>query len=137
MAGFAKELIHNVKLRVLCASRANTASRKNVSASKMADMLVANEDGELDVSSDIVARADQNHAVDVVVGTPAKVLELMRGRGWDHDAEEERAEKSSSSQLTPRRRLKDSGDALASRSGSRFGRTKNSSLGEELISSTR
>ena len=93
LAGFAKELLHHNKLRVLCASRANTASRRNVSASKMADMLVANEGGELEVSPDLVARADHNHAVDVVVGTPAKILELMRGRGWDHDAEEERAEK--------------------------------------------
>ncbi|KAM5537484.1 hypothetical protein V8D89_008811 [Ganoderma adspersum] len=87
LSGFAKELLHHNKLRVLCASRANTASRRNVSASKMADMLVANEDGELDVSSDFV-RADHNHAVDIVFGTPAKILELMRGRGWDHDAEE-------------------------------------------------
>ena len=93
LAGFAKELLHHNKLRVLCASRANTASRRNVSAAKMADMLVADEGGELEVSSDLVARGDHNHAVDVVVGTPAKVLELMCGRGWDHDAEEERAEK--------------------------------------------
>ena len=94
LAGFAKELLHHSKLRVLCASRANTASRKNVSAAKMADMLVegegGGEGGELGLSSEFVMRADrdQNHAVDVVVGTPAKILELMRGRGWDHDAEE-------------------------------------------------
>ncbi|PIL30045.1 transporter [Ganoderma sinense ZZ0214-1] len=88
LAGFAKELLHHDKLRVLCASRANTASRKNVSASKMADMLVDGGDGELEVSSDLVGGSGQSHAVDVVVGTPAKVLELMRGRGWDHDARE-------------------------------------------------
>ncbi|TBU38468.1 P-loop containing nucleoside triphosphate hydrolase protein [Dichomitus squalens] len=88
LSGFAKELLHHVKLRVLCASRANTASRKNVSAAKMADVLVEGSDGELEVSSEFMMRADQIHPVDIVVGTPAKILELMRGRGWDHEAEE-------------------------------------------------
>ncbi|TFK86167.1 P-loop containing nucleoside triphosphate hydrolase protein, partial [Polyporus arcularius HHB13444] len=81
LAGFAKELIHNVKLRVLCASRANTSSHKNVSASKMAEALV---DDEL-----MFARPGTQHEVDIVVGTPSKVLELMRGRGWDKDPDEQ------------------------------------------------
>ncbi|KAI1787628.1 P-loop containing nucleoside triphosphate hydrolase protein [Ganoderma leucocontextum] len=88
LSGFAKELLHHSKLRVLCASRANTASRKNVSASKMADMLVEGEEGELELSSEFMRSPDQTHAVDIMVGTPAKVLELVHGRGWDHDAEE-------------------------------------------------
>ena len=88
LVGFAKELLHHVKLHVLCASRANAPSRKNVSAAKMADALVAGVDGELEVSSEFVVRADSGHPVDVVVGTPAKILELMRGQGWDHEAEE-------------------------------------------------
>lgn len=86
LSGFAKEMIHNVKLRVLCASRANTSSRKNVSASKMAESLF---DGDAESSGEIYMRSKgQAHDVDIVVGTPSKVLELMRGRGWDHDAED-------------------------------------------------
>ncbi|KAI0716140.1 P-loop containing nucleoside triphosphate hydrolase protein [Cerioporus squamosus] len=82
LSGFAKELIHNVKLRVLCGSRANTSSHKNVSASKMAEALVDEEQ--------MFARPGaQTHGVDIVVGTPSKVLELMRGRGWDKDPEEQ------------------------------------------------
>ncbi|RPD56286.1 P-loop containing nucleoside triphosphate hydrolase protein [Lentinus tigrinus ALCF2SS1-7] len=85
LAGFAKELIHNTKLRVLCASRANTSSRKNVSAAKMADALFDEE-----LSGEMFARPGaQAHGVDIVVGTPSKMLELMRGRGWDYDPEEQ------------------------------------------------
>ncbi len=100
LSGFAKELLHHNKLRVLCASRENTASRKNVSASKMADMLVEGEEGEVELSSEFARRADHNHAVDVVVGTPAKIMELMHGRGWDHDADEENTDKRSRRKVT-------------------------------------
>ncbi len=70
LSGFAKELLHHNKLRVLCASRANTVSRKNVFASTMADMLVESVEGELrvELSSDFTRRADHcNHAVDIAV----------------------------------------------------------------------
>ncbi|KAI0757767.1 P-loop containing nucleoside triphosphate hydrolase protein [Daedaleopsis nitida] len=86
LSGFAKDLLHKVKLRVLCASRANAPSRKNVSASKMAEALVEGEDDALEPSDEIMMRpGGQLHPVDIVVGTPSKVLELIHGRGWDHD----------------------------------------------------
>ncbi|KAI0668751.1 P-loop containing nucleoside triphosphate hydrolase protein [Trametes maxima] len=89
LAGFAKELLHNVKLRVVCASRANTPSRKKVTAAKMAEAIVDGADGEVDVSSEIIMRpGPQMHPVDLLVGTPSKVLELIRGRGWDYEQTE-------------------------------------------------
>ena len=98
LSGFAKELLHHTKLRVLCASRANVTSRRNVSAAKMADALVEDEGGSLEPSAEFAVRPEgQGHPVDVVVGTPSKVLELMRGRGWDYETRaqerEERGEK--------------------------------------------
>lgn len=86
---FAKNLIHNIRLRILCASRANMPStaRRNVTASKMAATFSEPEDvgGEFDVSrAGKVARP-----VDLLVGTPSKVLELVRGHGWDWDANKE------------------------------------------------
>ncbi|KAI0659183.1 P-loop containing nucleoside triphosphate hydrolase protein [Cubamyces menziesii] len=88
LSGFAKELLHNVKLRVLCASQANTPSRKRVSASKMAEAVVDAADGEVELSSEIIMRPEaQPRPVDLLVGTPSKVLELARGRGWDYEQE--------------------------------------------------
>lgn len=81
LAGFAKQLSHDVKLRVMCASRANTSSTKarDVSASEMAaqmESLMSGGSGEVSISKD-------SHPVDVLVGTPMKVMEMLRGRGWD------------------------------------------------------
>ncbi|KAF6752078.1 RNA helicase [Ephemerocybe angulata] len=78
---FAKSLLHDVKLRVMCASRANTKTgkSKDVSASEMAaqfDNLMKGGDGEFSVSKD-------PHPVDLVVGTPMKIMEMIKGRGWD------------------------------------------------------
>ncbi|KAI0364900.1 P-loop containing nucleoside triphosphate hydrolase protein [Pilatotrama ljubarskyi] len=86
LSGFAKELLHNVKLRVVCASQANTPSRKKVTAAKMAE--AAEEADPEDVSAEFIVRPDhaaQNRPVDLLVGTPSKVLELTRGRGWDYE----------------------------------------------------
>ncbi|KAK7054872.1 RNA helicase [Paramarasmius palmivorus] len=82
LSGFAKGLLHEVKLRVLCASRANNSSdresvpsRSSMRASEMATM-------SLDNSGDLQPRKG-GHPVDVVIGTPMKLLEMVRGRGWD------------------------------------------------------
>ena len=37
----------------------------------------------------LVRPGAQLHGVDVVVGTPSKVLELIRGREWDHNPNEQ------------------------------------------------
>ncbi|KAH9947382.1 P-loop containing nucleoside triphosphate hydrolase protein [Amylocystis lapponica] len=82
LSGFAKALVHEVKLRVLCASQANlpSTSRGSATASKMArDFAEFAEGGEL-----LVRRA-QARPLDVVVGTPTKVLEMVKGHGWNHE----------------------------------------------------
>ena len=85
LSGFARSLLHNVKLRVMCASKANVKSTKerDETASKMAaqfDTMVG--EGEFEVKKD-------KFPVDVVVGTPMKLMEMVRGRGWDRKEGEE------------------------------------------------
>ena len=81
LSGSAKSLLHEVKLRVLCASRANVKNMKERDAT--ARQMVAQLDratgsgiGEFDVNR-------SGFPVDLVVGTPMKLLEMVRGRGWD------------------------------------------------------
>ena len=82
LSGFAKALLHEIKLRVLCVSQANLPSTpsRNVTASKMSK--------ELDFDELVTQEGSQRKTarpVDVVVGTPAKILELVKGRGWDRE----------------------------------------------------
>ncbi len=91
LSGFAKDLLHNVKLRVMCASQANTPSRKKVTASRMADAMGDVAEGDTDISSEIIMRPGAQHRpVDLLVSTPSKVLELFRGRGWDWEVRRSR-----------------------------------------------
>ncbi|KAF8997040.1 P-loop containing nucleoside triphosphate hydrolase protein [Hymenopellis radicata] len=87
LATFAKSLIHEIKLRVLCASRANTGHKVDTfggSARQMKGKLEALFGGkEFDV------RAEGRYPVDVLVGTPMKLLEMVKGRGWDRRVGEE------------------------------------------------
>ena len=77
LSRFAKELLHHTKLCVLCM---NVVSRRNVSAAKMADALA--EHGALKPEEEFgVLPEGQALSIDVVVGTPPKLLELKRGRG--------------------------------------------------------
>ncbi|CAA7263579.1 unnamed protein product [Cyclocybe aegerita] len=81
LSGFAKSLLHETKLRVVCASQSNvknTKGQKDATSSKMASMFqdVEGSTGEFQVSK-------SSHPVDLLVGTPMKVLEMVRGRGWD------------------------------------------------------
>lgn len=91
LSGFAKALLHQVKLRVLCASKANVPNVDRVggerkgganstSASQMKAMFDATVDGAGEFGEFGVKKS---HPVDVVVGTPMKLLEMVRGRGWD------------------------------------------------------
>ena len=87
LSGFAKSLLHEMKLRVICASQANTKNTKKVhkTSRKMLAMFdeAAEGVGEFDMSD------KGGHGVDVLVGTPMRMLELVRGRGWDKLREEE------------------------------------------------
>jgi len=85
LSSFAKALLHNIKLRVLCASRANVKStpRATFTASKMAAQFVDDAGGSLGTPPLGVFRP-----VDVLVGTPNKLLEMARGRRWDRVKDE-------------------------------------------------
>ena len=84
LAGFAKKLSHIIKLRILCASRANRqGSTKNsgtASKMKMTMDAVFDNSGAGDVT---VASGRSSHGVDVLVGTPMKMLDLEKGKGWN------------------------------------------------------
>ncbi|KZT08869.1 P-loop containing nucleoside triphosphate hydrolase protein [Laetiporus sulphureus 93-53] len=85
LSSFAKALLHHIKLRVLCASKSNTPSTpsRNVSSAKMAkemdELIKGSSAGKVEEK-----HAAEDHAVDIVVGTPSKILEMVKGRGWDH-----------------------------------------------------
>ncbi|KAF5309553.1 hypothetical protein D9619_012469 [Psilocybe cf. subviscida] len=76
---FAKGLLRgdDVKLRVLCASRANVASTAARPGSGQ-----ERSNGAYQTEEQEQGKA-QGHPVDVVVGTPMKLLEMVRGRGFD------------------------------------------------------
>ena len=76
LSGFAKSLLHEIKLRVLCTSQANqkSTSRRNSTLSKMSSKF-------LDVSAGPLGEfqvAKLTHPVD---GTPMKALEMVHGWG--------------------------------------------------------
>lgn len=91
LSGFAKSLLHDIKLRVLCTSQANQKStaRRDLTASKMSSKFSDTSAGPLGEF-----KVDKSsHPVDILVGTPMKVLEMVHGRGWDKiGAEEEEAQ---------------------------------------------
>jgi ATP-dependent RNA helicase MRH4 len=91
LSGFAKSLLHEIKLRVLCVSQANQKStaRRDLTAGKMSSTISnisAGPLGEFEV-------AKSTHPVDILVGTPMKVLEMVHGRGWDRKEPEEEGDK--------------------------------------------
>ena len=91
LSGFAKSLLHESKLRVLCASRANQKSttQRDLTASKMSSEfsdISSGSLGEFEV-------AKSTHPVDILVGTPMKVLEMVHGRGWDRREVEDEGDK--------------------------------------------
>ncbi|KAG5653145.1 hypothetical protein H0H81_002137 [Sphagnurus paluster] len=94
LAGFAKSLLHEVKLRVLCASRANMKSTKERDST--ARQMVAQFDASLGNTGEFELKERSGFPVDVVVGTPMKLLEMVKGRGWDRKeiSKEEEAEES-------------------------------------------
>ncbi|OAX38102.1 P-loop containing nucleoside triphosphate hydrolase protein [Rhizopogon vinicolor AM-OR11-026] len=84
LASFAKRLSHVIKLRVMCASRANTPStaKSSGTASKMKgkfEQTRAPNDAEFVISKS----SRMSRPVDLLVGTPMKLLEMERGKGWN------------------------------------------------------
>jgi len=94
--------VHISKLRVLCASRANIPSgpsggKTSSTASKMAksSMGMGGESTEGELTQEggggeksaaalpMEVTRQPPKPVDILVGTPNKVLEMARGRGWD------------------------------------------------------
>ena len=74
LTSFGKALVHHSRLRLQSTSRANVTSR--VSAAKMVDAFDGNNaEGEFDVRPG----NGTGHALDVLVGTPAKLLEMTCG----------------------------------------------------------
>lgn len=80
LSSFTKALLHNIKLRVLCVSRANTKStpRDSFTASKMSGQFQGDESGEFEIR-----KGGSTRPVDVLVGTPNRLLEMVHGRHWD------------------------------------------------------
>ncbi|KAJ7593598.1 P-loop containing nucleoside triphosphate hydrolase protein [Mycena floridula] len=102
LSGSVKALLHQVKLWVLCASQANVGVRVKVGSKqtnsrmkreveqaerevKQAEREVEKADQETDSGEFLVTPPSKTSSfpVDVVVGTPMKVMEMVRGRGWD------------------------------------------------------
>ncbi|KAF8995899.1 P-loop containing nucleoside triphosphate hydrolase protein [Cyathus striatus] len=88
---FAKSLLHHVKLRVLCASRENTKSRGSSELDmmnpdrKMSSRSMKRAFDSTEAAEGVFEKTDHKiFPVDMVVGTPAKLLEMVRGVGWNH-----------------------------------------------------
>jgi ATP-dependent RNA helicase MRH4 len=93
LSAFAKGLSHNIKIKVLCTSQAN----KGTSTGQ--HLQTAVEDETVETGEIAVLRASQKEEevyalpahgvvpVDVVVGTPARLLDLTRGRAWKDEIE--------------------------------------------------
>lgn len=92
LSATSKALLHNIKLRVLCASQANNGAVQRPSTAKLAAQLTG------DSPDGAAAGKSKHRAIDVLVGTPSKVLEMVNGHGWNFDkakanGEEARARK--------------------------------------------
>ena len=93
LSAFAKGLSHNIKIKVLCTSQAN----KGTTTGQHRQAAV--EDETVETGEITVTRASQKEEeeyalpahgaipVDVLVGTPARLLDLTRGRGWKDEIE--------------------------------------------------
>ena len=96
LASFAKALLHEIKLRVVCASKTNVKNNRAEiarSASHMKSMM--NDMETLSTGEMVIGQSKSRHPVDVMVGTPMKLLEMVRGRGWDRRPQEEEKEEKS------------------------------------------
>jgi ATP-dependent RNA helicase MRH4, mitochondrial len=84
LSGFAKALLHEVKLRVSCASRPNVKNTRERNGTTQ--RMLAEFEEEFRKSAGHGMEGDvekEKFPVDIVVGTSMKLLEMVRGRGWD------------------------------------------------------
>ncbi|EPQ61377.1 P-loop containing nucleoside triphosphate hydrolase protein [Gloeophyllum trabeum ATCC 11539] len=85
LTSFAKSVSHDIKLRILSASRSNVP---NISSAKSASQMARDLDrifGEGEAGSELELKGRgnaQDRDVDVLVSTPMKLLEMLRGRYW-------------------------------------------------------
>lgn len=84
LSSFAKSLLHNVRLRVLCTSRANNSSSSHGKSSTASQMKRELDDTGFGMT-DGTQVLRKNQPVDVLVGTPSKVMEMVRGWGWNRE----------------------------------------------------
>ncbi|KAJ3889417.1 P-loop containing nucleoside triphosphate hydrolase protein, partial [Lentinula edodes] len=88
LSGFAKTLSHEIKLRVVCTSRANiteTEGEQIADGVTELDVRPLSRDSSAHILPDSVgsSTSGSTRPVDVMVGTPMKFLEMIFGRGWD------------------------------------------------------
>ncbi|KAJ3865409.1 P-loop containing nucleoside triphosphate hydrolase protein, partial [Lentinula novae-zelandiae] len=88
LSGFAKTLSHEIKLRVVCTSRANiteTEGEQIADGVTELDVRPLSRDSSAHILPGSVgsSTSGSTRPVDVMVGTPMKFLEMIFGRGWD------------------------------------------------------
>ncbi|GJJ08986.1 hypothetical protein Clacol_003207 [Clathrus columnatus] len=85
LSTFAKQLLHNIKLRVQCVSQANTSSSSRGTSGTASQLKRALKEKELDMeeATGEITIERRSHPVDILVGTPSRILEMTRGLGWD------------------------------------------------------
>lgn len=106
LSAFAKAVMHNTKLRVLCASRANVSNKVDsvgsgaggATARQMKRSIealtgeVSEHEGGSARDLEIGATSSASHrTVDILVTTPVKALEMARGWGWDKVNKDDRS----------------------------------------------
>ena len=83
LSATAKSLLHNIKMRVVCASQANNTVPARITTAKLSAQFL-----DESIQSNIPVKTGHK-PVDVLVGTPSKVLEMVRGHGWNWDKAKE------------------------------------------------
>ncbi|KAJ3852525.1 P-loop containing nucleoside triphosphate hydrolase protein [Lentinula lateritia] len=85
LSGFAKTLSHEIKLRVVCTSKANTEGEQMADGVTELDVRPLPRNSSAHLLPDLVGSSTSGFTrpVDVMVGTPMKFLEMIFGRGWD------------------------------------------------------
>ena len=76
LSSTAKSLLHNAKLRVQCASRANVPTQ--TASARQMKQVIEGMSGDETLASGTNARP-----LDLLTSTPSKALEMVRGWGWD------------------------------------------------------
>ncbi|KAJ4485434.1 P-loop containing nucleoside triphosphate hydrolase protein [Lentinula aciculospora] len=89
LSGFAKMLCHEIKLRVVCTSKANVGGRERGGAR-----------GGVDTRHSSPSSTSAGNP-DIMVSTPMKFLEMIFGRGWDNHTHNTSTSSTSASTFNP------------------------------------